>query len=238
MDGLRASTAAERKERAKAALKVSEGIVKEREAIVSELSLVRAINAKMVDERDLMAAENGTRHADPGGGMGGGGGRGGTNLESELLGRFASLQEAPAAARLAPAATADDDQEQVRLLASLNPLNMMDAELPAQNLERMQRLAVNGVSRSIRDDSDVECDDEFYGNRWFRTRPIPAARRSATATATAAAGTARHYQQSHPLPPLRRFHSHASSEVSLLGSILHQSKKGDRFACGVPNEYE
>ena len=169
---------------------------------------MRAINAKMVDERDLMSAENGAKHAEPGGIAGGG-----TNLESELLGRFASLQEAPAAAaRLAPATAAD--QEQVRLLASLNPSNMMDAELPAQNLERMQRLAVNGVGAAIGDDSDVECDDEFYGNRWSRARPIPAARRSATAAA------ARHHQQSHTLPPLRRFHSHASSEVSLLGSIL------------------
>ena len=52
MDGLRTSTAAERKERAKAAFKVSEGIAAEREAIVSELSLMRVINAKMVDDRD------------------------------------------------------------------------------------------------------------------------------------------------------------------------------------------
>ena len=55
MDGLRSSTAAERKERAKAALRVSEGIAAEREAIVSELSLMRVINTKMVDERDLVA---------------------------------------------------------------------------------------------------------------------------------------------------------------------------------------
>ena len=55
MDGLRSSTAAERKERAKAALRVSEGIAAEREAIVSELSLMRAINTKMVDDRDLVA---------------------------------------------------------------------------------------------------------------------------------------------------------------------------------------
>ena len=55
MDGLRSSTAAERKERAKAALRVSEGIAAEREAIVSELNLMRVINTKMVDERDLVA---------------------------------------------------------------------------------------------------------------------------------------------------------------------------------------
>ena len=55
MDGLRSSTAAERKERARAALRVSEGIATEREAIVSELNLMRVINTKMVDERDLVA---------------------------------------------------------------------------------------------------------------------------------------------------------------------------------------
>ena len=61
MDGLRSSTAAERKERARAALRVSEGIAAEREAIVSELSLMRAINTKMVDDRDL-AAEGAVTH--------------------------------------------------------------------------------------------------------------------------------------------------------------------------------
>ena len=53
MDGLRTLTSAERKERAMAALKVSEGIAAERENIVSELNLMRVINTKMVDDRDL-----------------------------------------------------------------------------------------------------------------------------------------------------------------------------------------
>ena len=52
MDGLRTLTSAERKERARAALKVSEGIAAERENIVSELNLMRVINTKMVDDRD------------------------------------------------------------------------------------------------------------------------------------------------------------------------------------------
>ena len=52
MDGLRTLTSAERKERARVALKVSEGIAAERENIVSELNLMRVINTKMVDDRD------------------------------------------------------------------------------------------------------------------------------------------------------------------------------------------
>lgn len=56
MEQLRNQTQAERKERAKAALKVSENIAMEREVLVNELDFMKALNAKMLDERDLEKA--------------------------------------------------------------------------------------------------------------------------------------------------------------------------------------
>ena len=79
MDGLRTMTSAERKERARAALKVSEGIAAERESLVSELNLMRVINTKMVDDRDLAAAEG-----DPRPGRVGNRGGGDGSLASEM----------------------------------------------------------------------------------------------------------------------------------------------------------
>ena len=79
MDGLRTMTSAERKERARAALKVSEGIAAERESLVSELNLMRVINTKMVDDRDLAVAAEGDPRT---GRVGNRGGKG--SLASEM----------------------------------------------------------------------------------------------------------------------------------------------------------
>ena len=165
MDGLRTSTAAERKDRARAALRVSEGIAAEREAIVSELNLMRVINTKMVDERDAGAggAPPTTQHLQQGGRRGDG-----ACMASE--GKFVSLQEAGGGGG------GGLEQQPSLQLSSLNPLAMRNAELPGQNLERMRRLggtaAVNGNGV---DHSDVECDDDYYDDKCF-PGPTPAAR--------------------------------------------------------------
>ena len=52
MESLRVQTQSERRERAKAALKVSENIAQEREGLVQQLDFMKAINAKMLDDRD------------------------------------------------------------------------------------------------------------------------------------------------------------------------------------------
>ena len=51
MDQLRNQTQNERKERAKAAFKVSENIAQEREGLVQQLEFMKTLNAKMIDDR-------------------------------------------------------------------------------------------------------------------------------------------------------------------------------------------
>jgi Ras and EF-hand domain-containing protein len=62
LDTVRTQATEERRQRAKAAFKVSENIAQERENLVGELALVRAINTKMLDEQDSAAAANGAGH--------------------------------------------------------------------------------------------------------------------------------------------------------------------------------
>ena len=57
MDDLRHSTQSERRERAKAAFKVSESIAQEREGLVQQLNFMKALNTKMLDDQDQMIAE-------------------------------------------------------------------------------------------------------------------------------------------------------------------------------------
>ena len=58
MDELRQQTRMERRERAKAAFSVSEGIAKEREGLVKELHDLRNINKNMMDIKVLLNITN------------------------------------------------------------------------------------------------------------------------------------------------------------------------------------
>ncbi len=57
MQSLRHETKSERRQRAKAALAVSETIAQEREGIVQQLDYMKALNAKILDERDSQVNE-------------------------------------------------------------------------------------------------------------------------------------------------------------------------------------
>ena len=58
MDELRQQTRMERRERAKAAFSVSEGIAKEREGLVRELHDLRNVNKNMMDIKVLLNITN------------------------------------------------------------------------------------------------------------------------------------------------------------------------------------
>ncbi len=57
LETLRTQTQEERRLRASAAFKISENIAIEREDLVKELDLLRSINSKMLDDRDVEEAE-------------------------------------------------------------------------------------------------------------------------------------------------------------------------------------
>ena len=67
LEEMKSQSQFERKQRAKAALKLSENIAQEREHLVNELDLVRAINSKMLDDRDVMmeSSQVATAHNNP-----------------------------------------------------------------------------------------------------------------------------------------------------------------------------
>ena len=58
MEELRSHTQSERRERAKAALHVSENIAQEREGLVQQLNFMKNLNTKMLDERDTEEVES------------------------------------------------------------------------------------------------------------------------------------------------------------------------------------
>lgn len=182
---------------------MSEGIAMEREGLVSELSLMKLINTKMVDERDTITERHASSSRFPTVALA-------SELKRHTLNKkFVSLED-----NAHKSANGEN-------MFSLNGSTILNAEQPETNLERMQHLTTAAVASSGGNgevSGDFECDDDYFQQQATTTsttggggfgRSVGLKPRSRPPITTSSYGSKQ----------FRRFHSQASSEVSLLDEI-------------------
>ncbi len=220
---MRSRTKEERRSRAAAAFKVSEDIAMEREGIVKQLDLLRAVNSKMLDERD---AQNAMEEADSKG--------------RRERGIAEELEEAGGGGGLRDGVEGRDDSESEveevdlsKILASRNKPSYSEQRSKSPSAAAATSATTNGASGSnatamlllppsvggggVSGASECEYDDEFFDVNSAKS-PVMTERSFKSSSSAVVA----------PTPAARRLQSHGSRDSATVS--LH-----DELAAEVPS---